>query len=129
MNVDVEYAIKKDIKNNPVLREVDTRERREFRRLVLLAALSVAMVLFSAWQHFRIVRGGYAIQRLQIDRANEETINRQLQLNLRTLAAPSVIDERARTELGLEPATPADTVMVERVHKTEDSGAVMAEAR
>ncbi len=95
----------------------------------LLAALSVAMVLFSAWQHFRMVRDGYAIQRLQIDRTNEETINRQLQLNLETLGAPRVIDDRARAELGLQPATPKDTLVVERVHKTGETGAVMAEAR
>ena len=33
MSIDVEYAIKKDIRNNPVVREVDTRQKREFLRI------------------------------------------------------------------------------------------------
>ena len=36
MNIDLEYAIKKDIRNNPVVREIDTQQKREFRRMVWL---------------------------------------------------------------------------------------------
>ena len=41
MSIDVEYAIKKDIRNNPVIRELDTRQKREFRRMVWLGVLFV----------------------------------------------------------------------------------------
>ena len=52
MSIDVEYAIKKDIRNNPVIREIDLEQKREFLRTAGLAALVVAMLLFSAWQQF-----------------------------------------------------------------------------
>ena len=41
MSIDLEYAIKADIRNNPVIREADRRERREFQRIMLLACLAV----------------------------------------------------------------------------------------
>ncbi len=68
MSIDLEYAIKSDIRNNPVIRETDGRERREFRRIVLLASLAVGFVLFSAWQHFETLRYGYSIEQLRQDR-------------------------------------------------------------
>ena len=33
MSIDLEYAIKKDIRNNPVVREIDLQQKREFRRM------------------------------------------------------------------------------------------------
>ena len=54
MSIDVEYAIKKDIRNNPVVREIDFEQKREFRRTLILAGLIVAMLLFSAWQHLKV---------------------------------------------------------------------------
>ena len=52
MSIDVEYAIKKDVRNNPIVREVDLAQRQEFRRNVWLGVLVVATLLFSAWQHY-----------------------------------------------------------------------------
>ena len=31
-SIDIEYAIKKDVRNNPIVREADTRQRQEFIR-------------------------------------------------------------------------------------------------
>ena len=129
MSIDLEYAIKSDIRNNPVIRETDGRERREFRRIVLLASLAVGLVLFSAWQHFETLRSGYSIEQLRQDREYEETVNRQLRLNVTTLRAPQKLEQRARHELGLVAPTAADTVVVERTYLSTPSPDVVARAR
>jgi cell division protein FtsB len=129
MSIDLEYAIKSDIRNNPVIRETDGRERREFRRVVLLASLAVGLVLFSAWQHFETLRYGYSIEQLRQDREYEETVNRQLRLNVETLRAPQKLEERARRELGLVAPTAQDTLVVERTHLSAPSPGVVARAR
>ena len=126
MSIDPEYAIKTDIRNNPVIREADRRERREFRRIMLLACLSVGLLLFSAWQHFETLRSGYAIEDLRQFRAYEEAVNRQLRLNLETLRAPQKIDERARRELGLVAPGPAEVVVIERVRPSAPPADVVA---
>lgn len=129
MSIDLEYAIKKDIRNNPVIREFDVRERREFRRIMLLAALSVGLLLFAAWQHFETLRQDMAIEGLRINRQVEERINRQLRLNVEALRAPQRLEDRARRELGLVRPTPADTVVIERAVASTPSPNVVAQAR
>ena len=61
MNIDLEYAIKKDIQNNPVVREIDLQQKCEFNRMVWSATVIVGMLLFSAWQHLEIVNNGYQV--------------------------------------------------------------------
>jgi hypothetical protein len=129
MSIDVEYAIKKDIRNNPVIRELDTREKREFRRIVWLACLAVATLLFSAWQHYEMLEYGYRIEDLREERAHEETVNRQLRMNLETLRAPQDIEGRARKELGLALPSAADTLVIERAPVSAPSSAIVADAR
>jgi hypothetical protein len=128
MSIDLEYAIKADIRNNPVIREADRRERREFQRIMLLACLAVGLLLFSAWQHFETVRYGYSIEELRRSRAKEESINRQLRLNLETLRTPQKIEERARA-LGLTAPSAADTIIIERTRSSAPPSGVVAQAR
>jgi cell division protein FtsL len=128
MNIDVEYAIKKDIRNNPVIREVDTQQTREFRRIVLLAALTVGLLLFSVWQHVQMVTYGMDTEKLRSERAYEETVNRQLRLNVSTLRAPSEIERRARA-LGLQPPSIAETLVLERAIAAPAPGGIVARAR
>ena len=66
---DFEYAIKKDVRNNPIVREVDEARQRQLLRAVGIGALLVAVLLFSAWQHFELVQHGYFMERLQQERA------------------------------------------------------------
>ena len=63
---DFEYAIKKDVRNNPIVREVDEARQRQFVRAVAIGGLLVAVLLFSAWQHFELVQHGYLMERLQL---------------------------------------------------------------
>jgi hypothetical protein len=129
MSVDLEYAIKKDIRNNAVIRGVDERERREFSRIVLLAALAVGLLLFSAWQHFETLRYGYGIEQLRLNRAYEETINRQLRLNVEALKTPQKLEERAGRELGLTAPSSEQTIVIERAEPTAPAPDVVALVR
>jgi cell division protein FtsL len=129
MSIDVEYAIKKDIRNNPVVREVDLQQKQEFRRSVGLAALILGMLLFSAWQHFEVLRGGYAIEKLRQTELEAESSNRRLRLQVESLEAPALIESRARTELHMITPSPKDTLVIERVTPVTPGKAIVARAR
>lgn len=129
MSIELEYAVKKDIRNNTVVRHADSRQRAELRWMLTLGILGFGMLLFSAWQHFGMVDAGYRIERLRLDYEREEAINRQLRLNLETLRAPQRLEQRAR-DLGMRPATLAETLVVARTHEPAVSaGTVVASVR
>ena len=46
--MDFEYAIKKDIRNNPIVREVDEARQRQLWRSVGIGLFLVVVLLFSA---------------------------------------------------------------------------------
>ena len=121
MNIDAEYAIKKDVRNNPIVREIDREQRREFRRTAITGAVIVAMLLFTAWQHFEIVATGYQVESLREELAREHELNRQLRLDLETLRRPQEIERRAKSELRMQPASPAETIVIERVPRPPDA--------
>ena len=60
-----EYAIKKDVRNNPIVREVDDARHRELWKTVAVAGFFVVMLLFWAWQQFDILRHGYRLEEMQ----------------------------------------------------------------
>ena len=60
-----EYQIRKDIRNNPIVREVDEARARELWHSVLVGGVFVVLLLYAAWQHFELIRYGYR------DRARE----------------------------------------------------------
>ena len=115
---DFEYAIKKDVRNNPIVREVDEARQRQLWRSVAIGALLVVVLLFSAWQHFELVRHGYVVQRLQRDRAMEEEINRHLRLEIETLRAPKRIESIATKQLRLIAPGQDQAIVIERVTPT-----------
>ena len=113
--MDFEYAIKKDIRNNPIVREVDRERQREMFRSVAIGVFLVAVLLFSAWQHFELLRHGYRLEVMQQERAAEEEINRQLRLEIETLRAPRRIERIATQQLHLTAPTRDQAVVIERV--------------
>ena len=129
MNIDLEYAVKKDIRNNPVVREVDLQQKREFNRMVWLAAVIVAMLLFSAWQHFEIVNSGYKVERLRLEKTAEESFNRKLRLELETLRRPQHVESFAVRQLRMVAPTSADTVVIERTTASAPARTVIASNR
>lgn len=129
MSIDVEYAIRKDVRNNPVVREVDADQKREFLRTLGLAGLIVGMLLFSAFQHFEIVRHGYEVEELRRQLLEEQSLQRQLRLELDTLQRPQDVERRARRELKLSMPTSENTLILERVSPAAAPGAVVAAVR
>lgn len=114
-----EYAIKKDIRNNPIVREVDRTRHRELWEWVAVGGVLVGVLLFWTWQHFELLRHGYEVGRVQREQAVEEETQRQLRLEYETLRAPSRIEALALRELRLVAPTHQDAVVVERVRPAE----------
>jgi cell division protein FtsL len=113
--LDFEYAIKKDVRNNPIVREVDQARQRELWRSLAVGAFLVGVLLFSAWQHFELISHGYQLERLQRERAAEEEINRHLRLEIETLKAPRRIERIAIEKLHMVAPGPDDALVIERV--------------
>ncbi len=113
--VDFEYAIKKDVRNNQIIREVDAARQRQLWRSMGIGIFLAVVLLFSAWQHFELVRHGYRIERMQQDRAAEEEINRQLRLEIETLRAPRRIEKIATEQLHLVAPGRDQAIVIERV--------------
>jgi cell division protein FtsL len=113
-----EYAIKKDVRNNPIVREVDRERHREMWRSVALGVFLVLVLLFSAWQHFELLRHGYRLEQMQKERAAEAEINRHLRLEIETLRSPARIERLATGRLRMVPPGPDDAAVIERVVTT-----------
>jgi cell division protein FtsL len=129
MNIDVEYAIKKDVRNNPVVRGVDMQQQKEFLRNLAIGTAVVSMLLFSAWQQSQLMDHSYKVQELLAQRAVEERLNRQLRLEVETLRAPELVEKRAMSELGMVYPTPEHTLVIERVASSTAPRAIVASAR
>jgi cell division protein FtsL len=114
MSADFEYAIKKDVRNNPIVREVDEARQRQIWRSLWVGGLLVAVLLFSAWQNLELVQHGYQLQRLQQQHADEIEINRRLTLELETLRSPERIEDLAK-KLNLITPPPDRAVVIQRV--------------
>jgi cell division protein FtsL len=112
--IDFEYAIKKDVRNNLIVREVDDERQRQVWRSLAIGGFLVIVILFSAWQHFELLQHGYNIQRMQKERADQEEINRQLHLQIATLRAPARIAGLAR-ELHLVTPSRGEAIVIQRV--------------
>jgi cell division protein FtsL len=113
--MDFEYAIKKDIRNNPIVREVDEARQRQLWRSVGIGMFLVVVLLFSAWQHFELLRHGYQIERMEKERAVEDEINRHLRLEYETLRAPRRIEKIATEQLHLVAPARGQAIVIERV--------------
>src|SRR5690606_26223519 len=105
-----DYAVRKDIRNNPVVRELDARERREIRRTIWLAVLTVGVLLFVAWQYSENLAMGMEIERLRGEVAREDAQQRKLRLTVEMLRSPRTIESRAIRELGMVAPSPEDTL-------------------
>lgn len=113
-----EYEIRKDFRNNQIVREVDERRQRGLWMSLGIGVLLVAVLLFSAWQHFELLRHGYRLEQMQRDRAAESDINRHLRLEMETLRSPQRIEKLATERLGMINPGDTEAVVLERVTPT-----------
>jgi len=114
-----EYAIKKDVRNNAIVREVDDERHRDLWKSVGVAALFVAGLLFSAWQHFELLQHGYRIEEMQRQRSAEEELSRHLRLEIETLRSPKRIESLATSQLHLVAPASDEAIVIERVVQPE----------
>ncbi len=110
-----EYEIRKDFRNNQIVREVDERRLRDLWMSLGIGVVLVMVLLFSAWQHFELLRHGYKLEQMQRDRAAENDINRHLRLEMETLRSPQRIEKLATERLGMVSPGDAEAVVLERV--------------
>jgi cell division protein FtsL len=110
-----EYAIKKDVRNNPIVREVDEARQREMWKSVGVAGFLVLVLLFSAWQHFELLRHGYQIEEMQRQRSAEEEAGRRLRLEIEALKSPKRIESLATGQLHLVAPSREEAIVLERV--------------
>ena len=110
-----EYAIKKDVRNNPIVREVDRERHRDMWRSAAVGLFLVLVLLFSAWQHFELLRHGYRLEEMQQQRAEEEEISRHLRLEIETLRSPARIERLATRQLRMVAPGPGDAEIIPRV--------------
>jgi cell division protein FtsL len=109
-----EYAIKKDVRNNPIVREVDGRRLREQWRSVAIGVLFVAVLLFSGWQRVELLQHGYRVEQMQKERGEQEEINRHLRLEIETLKSPQRIESLATRRLHLVAPATGSAIIIER---------------
>ena len=112
---DVEYDITRDIRNNPIVREIDRVRQRELWRSGAVGVCLVAVLLFSAWQHFELLQHGYRIEQMQQERAEKAEANRHLRLEIATLRSLSRIERIAINELNLVEPTSDEAIVIRRV--------------
>ena len=115
MSIDLEYAIKQDIRNNPVVREVDVEQKREFIRMLAWAAVMVVMLMIALLPKVTTVSTSYRVEDLRDDLAREDAYYRQYRLEMEQLLRPQLLEHRAKVELGLVEPTEKDTLVIERV--------------
>ena len=117
--MDFEYAIKKDIRNNPIVREVDQARQQQLWRTMGIGLFLVLVLLFSAWQHFELLRHGYQIEEIQRERAAEQETARRLRLEIETLKSPQRIEALATQKLHLVAPGRDEAIVIERVLPAE----------
>ncbi|MFN8058837.1 MAG: cell division protein FtsL [Vicinamibacterales bacterium] len=112
--IDFEYAIKKDVKNNPIVREVDRERQREFGWALVVGLGVLGVVLLLAYQQFWLssVQAENAQMRVQIER--EDGLRRRLKLEAATLANPERVQRRATEQLHMIEPPPQQVIVLER---------------
>jgi hypothetical protein len=103
-----EYAIKKDIRNNPIVREFDRERDRELWRTVYVGLFLVAVFVFYVWRLFLGVHYGYGLVDLEAERKVQERLSTQLQSKLQYLRSPARIEPIARDRLQMVEPRPED---------------------
>lgn len=110
-----EWAIKKDVRNNPIVREVDLERHREMWRSVGVSVFLVVVLLFIVWQQNELQQYGYRMETAQEQLDKEEVTARRLRLEIEMYRAPERIEDLATKQLHMFVAGPEDATVIERV--------------
>ena len=119
-----EYAIKKDVRNNAIVREVDEAKQRDLWKSAGVAGFLALVLLFSAWQHYELLRHGYQMEQLEHQREVEQETSRRLRLEVETLRSPARIEALATGQLHLVAPSRDEAIVIERVVPADPTGTV-----
>ena len=106
----IEVHFEKRINNSNVIREEDTRHRREYFGVTCLFGAFLLCLLFYGWQHYRWITYGYKIEAAQKQKDQLAETSRQLRLERASLSSRQRIDEYARRQLGMVTPQPGQLV-------------------
>ena len=124
----LDFRVTRDIRNAPIVREIDRRRQRELWRSLAVGVCFVAVILFSAWQNLELLRYGYDIEQMEQERSEQLDLNRHLRLEIETLSAPQRIERIATAELGLAAPAGGGVQVIERqAASPAPDGAVIAD--
>jgi cell division protein FtsL len=107
MAIEVHYE--KRIINN-VIREADSRSRRDYIMVTALAAIFLFGLFAYGWQHYQWIQYGYRIEEAQKKKEQLSEASRQLRLERAFLRDPRRIDAIARGQLGMVIPAPGQLV-------------------
>jgi hypothetical protein len=93
--MDFEHAIKMDVRNNPIVRELDQARQRELWRWMLVGGALVGVILFSLWQRFSVMRVATQIESTDRELAQARELQRRLRVDVERLSAPRRIEQLA----------------------------------
>ena len=110
-----EWAIKKDVRNNPIVREVDLERHRDMWRSVGFSVFVVIVLLFTAWQQFELQQYGYRMEETQKQLAEEGIARRRLRLEIEMLQSSKRVEEMAIQDLQMVAPGPDDWAVIERL--------------
>ena len=117
MSESFEYEIRKDVRNNPIVREVDAARHRELWKSVGIVLLFIGVTLFAGLQRTALRQNGYQVQGLTEEFQQEDDENRRLKVEVEKLEAPERIEREARKQ-GFVPPESGDIVVIETVPGT-----------
>ncbi len=120
------HAIKKDVRNNPIVREVDEARQRDLWKSGGVAALLVLLVLFSAWQHFELLRHGYQVEEMQREQRESRRRTSAASIGWRSRRLRSLEADRSAAGQGRAAPGPVPPAwmpfVIERVHSGRTAG-------
>jgi hypothetical protein len=110
----VDYVLRPGVRNSAIVREIDrARVLEMWRWAAVVAGLGVVLV-FSAWQHFQVLRFGYLIEDMRRQRIAEEEVRRHLILDRAVLLRPQRLERLATGPLQLVTPDREATIVIER---------------
>lgn len=117
------------IRNAPIVHELDRARQRELRGSLILAVPLVAVLLFSVWQHFELLQHGYRIEQMRQEYAGQQELNRHLRLEIATLRSPARIERIATGQLHMVALAGEQELFMERGDREATAEAPIVAAR
>ncbi len=124
-----EYAVRKVVQNNAIVREVDEVRQREMWQWVWMGVVLVLVLLVSVALHFGLLQHAIDMEQLQRAHLAEEETNRKLRLQIDMLSSPKRIEDAATGRLHMVWPALGDTIVIQRVVTPERPPSSVVAAR